>query len=78
MQVLNVTMLFLGWVFPYISLTYGVHIGEDSSILGTEQISFPEKKNRFPSVKLRVREISWKFKMSTHPIHAWQIYRHLP
>ena len=48
MQVLNVTMLFLGWVFPYISLTYGVHIGEDSSILGTEQISFPEKKKQIP------------------------------
>ena len=35
MQVLNLTRLFWGWVFLYISRIHTAYIGEDSSILGT-------------------------------------------
>ena len=35
MEVLNLTSLFWGWVFPHISRIHTAYIGEDSSILGT-------------------------------------------
>ena len=34
-EVLHLTRLFWGWVFPYISRIHTAYIGKDSSILGT-------------------------------------------
>ena len=37
-EVLNLIRLFWGWVFPYISRIHTAYIGEDSSILGTNEM----------------------------------------
>ena len=38
MEVPNLTRLFWGWGFPYISRIHTAYIGEDSSILGTNEM----------------------------------------
>ena len=38
MEVLNLIRLFWGWVSPYISRIHTAYIGEDSSILGTNDM----------------------------------------
>ena len=38
MEVLNAIRLFWGWVFPYMSRIHTAYIGEDSSILGTNEM----------------------------------------
>ena len=39
MEVLNLIRPFRGWAFPYISRIHTAYIGEDSSILGTNDMS---------------------------------------
>ena len=39
MEVLNLIRPFWGWAFPYISRIHTAYIGEDSSILGTNEMS---------------------------------------
>ena len=50
MEVLNLIRLFWEWIFPYISRIHTAYIGEDSSILGTNDM-FGEFRDAGSGVK---------------------------